>query len=307
MSKAVITENVEDTLLETINVCRKVNLPLRALYLKFGVLASKPQDWQARLFPVLVAALDGLEAMTYSCADGDVFIISRALTQKMVLRVLGDLPKDLVPALEEEGLARLFELPQEAPDLQEIVQQKINEQRHKALSKIEEENQRRLVEHTAMQKKVEVDIVIGAGLISSISSRRMERKRPGVLMIEDDVFSLHLVGNALRTEYDFNVASNARDGLNAYIKYAPDILFLDINLPGLSGLEILKEILSIDPNAFVVMLSGNGNKDNVMGAVTGGAKGFVGKPFTLDKLKDYISKSPHFHQKRQKWETTHAG
>lgn len=306
MSKAVITENVEDTLLETINVCRKVNLPLRALHLRFGVLAARPRDWEERLFPVLAAALDGIEAVTYSCFDHDVFIISRALTQKTVLRVLGDLPKDLVPALEEEGLARLFELPQEGSELQDIIQRKQKEKHERALSKIDAETHRREAERAEMQKNIEMDIVMGSAMVSSIAARRMERKRPGVLMIEDDVFSLHLVGNALRIENEFNVASNARDGIAAYVKNAPDILFLDINLPALSGLEILKEILDIDPDAYIVMLSGNGNKDNVMGAITGGAKGFVSKPFTLDKLKDYIAKSPHIQRKRQKRETLHA-
>ena len=84
-----------------------------------------------------------------------------------------------------------------------------------------------------------------------------------------------------------------------YVNKAPAVRFLDIGLPDIDGHTVLKKVFEIDPDAYVVMFSGNGDKENVMKAVKTGAKGFVGKPFTKDKLYQYIDKSP-FVQTKQK-------
>ncbi|PZQ44776.1 MAG: hypothetical protein DI551_09445 [Micavibrio aeruginosavorus] len=56
---------------------------------------------------------------------------------------------------------------------------------------------------------------------------------------------------------------------------------------------MLIKILSFDQNAFAVMLSGNSNEENIIHAMMLGAKGFVGKPFSKDKLSYYIQKCKH--------------
>ena len=81
-----------------------------------------------------------------------------------------------------------------------------------------------------------------------------------------------------------------------YVTHAPDVLFLDIELPDITGHDVLQKVLEMDPDAFVIMLSGNGNKENIFKAMKTGAKGFVGKPFTKDKLLQYILKCPKAHE-----------
>jgi DNA-binding NtrC family response regulator len=56
----------------------------------------------------------------------------------------------------------------------------------------------------------------------------------------------------------------------------------------MNGHVILQEIVSFDPDAFVVILSGNSFKENIIAALEDGAQGFVTKPFTKDKLLHYI-------------------
>lgn len=85
------------------------------------------------------------------------------------------------------------------------------------------------------------------------------------------------------------------DGKNVvegYKKYNPDILLLDIHLPHKSGPEILREILMIDPDAYIVMFSADNARDQVLDCLKKGAKGFITKPFTKEKLHTYINKCP---------------
>ena len=66
----------------------------------------------------------------------------------------------------------------------------------------------------------------------------------------------------------------------------------------MNGHDILAKILALDSEAFIVMLTGQGSRDNVLRAVEAGAKGFVGKPFTPDKLHSYTQKCPFIRDKQ---------
>ena len=87
---------------------------------------------------------------------------------------------------------------------------------------------------------------------------------------------------------------------------APDAVLLNIGLPDASGLEVLKCIRALDPYAYVVMLTGQASRENVLQATQLGAKGFIGKPFTSEKLLSCIAKSPFVQEKRMH-ALTHGG
>jgi two-component system chemotaxis response regulator CheY len=90
------------------------------------------------------------------------------------------------------------------------------------------------------------------------------------------------------SEYKTFSALDAATGLKSYQQNKPDITFLDISLPDKSGYTILEEILTINPKAFVVMLTASNLKSDVEVAMKKGAKGYVIKPFSRKKLKDII-------------------
>lgn len=129
-------------------------------------------------------------------------------------------------------------------------------------------------------------------LTGSIQERRANRKANEILVVEDDLFSGTLVRNALKGDYVVNVVEDGRRAISEYVKQAPNIMFLDIGLPDVSGHDILQRILQIDPEAYIVMLSGQGDRENVLKAVQAGARGFVGKPFNKEKLLKYIQTCP---------------
>ena len=123
-----------------------------------------------------------------------------------------------------------------------------------------------------------------------IAEARNAREIFRVMLVEDDVFSVALVNNLVRPHHEMVVAENAVEAIRKYEAAAPDIVFLDIGLPNIDGLEVLKEILATDPHAYVVMFSAQGYFDNVRIAVDNGAKGFISKPFSKLTLDNYISR-----------------
>jgi len=125
---------------------------------------------------------------------------------------------------------------------------------------------------------------------ADIQQRRSNRQTPQLMMIEDDAFSRRLVENVLQKKYPLTSLSDAKDAFGSYARIAPDLLFLDINLPDVSGHELLERLLAIDPEAHVIMLSGNADQTNIMEAMRKGAKGFIAKPFTKEKLFQYIDR-----------------
>jgi two-component system chemotaxis response regulator CheY len=134
-------------------------------------------------------------------------------------------------------------------------------------------------------------------LLATIHKRRAEHKIMEIVVVEDDPFSRKLVHSSLNEFYAVSSAADGHNAISNYVFKAPNVMFLDIDLPDISGHEVLKKILEIDPDAYIIMLSGNGDKDNIMKAIQHGAKGFVAKPFTKDKLFTYIEKAPSFKQK----------
>lgn len=79
----------------------------------------------------------------------------------------------------------------------------------------------------------------------------------------------------------------ARDGDEAiamFGEYSPDLVLLDITMPGRSGLEVLEEILRQDEDATVVMCSAMGQETVIQKAIVMGARDFIVKPFKKDEF-----------------------
>lgn len=107
------------------------------------------------------------------------------------------------------------------------------------------------------------------------------------LLIEDQKFSVDLFRAAF-SDHNIRVAETGEEGLKAYLEAKPDIVFLDIGLPDISGLEVLQQIRQFNPKAYVIMLSGMNNAAYVQKAKELGAAGFLSKPYQKDYIDHYI-------------------
>jgi len=113
-----------------------------------------------------------------------------------------------------------------------------------------------------------------------------------VLVADDNTFIRFLVKKWLESDAQVMEISHGKDVLDAFKQHTPDVVFLDIHLPGRNGKDILKDILAFNPNAYVVMLSADSMKENVLFAADNGAKAFITKPFTRETLHRYFTMCP---------------
>lgn len=116
-----------------------------------------------------------------------------------------------------------------------------------------------------------------------------------VLLVEDDRSTRRVVGASLKDHCELIEASDASEGISAYNAFQPDLVFMDIELPDGDGQNLLRWITRNDPGAFVVMFSGHYDTDNVMESIDSGARGFVSKPFDINKMLHFIKVCPKLH------------
>jgi len=109
-----------------------------------------------------------------------------------------------------------------------------------------------------------------------------------VMTVDDSAAILTIIAAYLE-DSEFDVVASERDGRRAVQRFQeikPDIVLLDLIMPGQSGVETLDQILQIDPAACVVMISSLGTEDAIHECLTTGATSFLQKPFTRD---DFIT------------------
>lgn len=113
------------------------------------------------------------------------------------------------------------------------------------------------------------------------------------VLIADDVEELRLLLKKTLETLGFNVISLVEDGdqaLEAIKKLDPDLSFLDIEMPGKSGIDVLTILKASQSKTFPVIISGNSTVDNVKKVIELGAKGFIVKPYSFDKVKQITDK-----------------
>jgi two-component system chemotaxis response regulator CheY len=109
---------------------------------------------------------------------------------------------------------------------------------------------------------------------------------PRVLVVDDDTLMRELLKALLRDE-GFTVAGEAKDGLSALAlvdRVRPDLVCLDVNMPGMSGIDVLKAIKARCESCRIVMISGDASMATVREAVGYGAVGFIVKPFKAGRV-----------------------
>ena len=113
------------------------------------------------------------------------------------------------------------------------------------------------------------------------------------IMIVDDAAFMRMVIKDILTKNGHEVVAEAVDGLDAIEKYSqvnPELVFLDIVMPNMEGIECLKKIMEMDSNAKVVMCSSIGQQSAVTDAIKSGARDFITKPFDAVKVLEVVSK-----------------
>jgi len=293
----MITKDAELIFLKTAKELQIQQPTHRCLFLRFSQLECEKEKWLPYVMHALKEFSYNGTTDAYLCHDDDLFILGRSWSFKRLEEFLSSLSPKLAPAPLSRELASLFEVGVDWLRIRALCTKKIeNIDLLKQKRNTNQQEKLNKISHEDAFKKLDKD------LISSLTMRREMRDDVEIMIVEDDPFSQKLVSNALNEKYSYSMTADGQGAVMNYIAKAPDVLFLDIGLPDIDGHTVLKKIFELDPHAYVVMFSGNGDKENVMKAIQLGAKGFVGKPFTKDKLFQYLKKSPFVIAKDKKTE-----
>ena len=113
------------------------------------------------------------------------------------------------------------------------------------------------------------------------------------VLIADDALFMRIMLKDILTKNGFNIIGEAENGEEVVEKYRelkPDLVLLDILMPFMDGMDATKEILKMNPDAKVVMISALGQNSYLEKALSLGAKGFITKPFSPPGVVEVLEK-----------------
>lgn len=113
-----------------------------------------------------------------------------------------------------------------------------------------------------------------------------------ILVIEDDLDMQRMIGETLGGEgYKVVLAKSGEEGVELVKKSSPELALIDIKLPGMDGIEVLKKIKEMNSNIQVIMITAYGSVELALKSVRNGAHDFIEKPFELDSLVMRVEKA----------------
>lgn len=113
-----------------------------------------------------------------------------------------------------------------------------------------------------------------------------------VLVCDDAIFMRTMISDIL-TQAGFEVVGEAETGVQAVQRYTelkPDLVTMDIVMPDMGGIDAVREIVALDPEARVLMCSAMGQQALVVEAIQAGAKDFVVKPFQPSRVLEAVQR-----------------
>ena len=106
-----------------------------------------------------------------------------------------------------------------------------------------------------------------------------------LLLIDDEPDILRVLSMSLKADgYDVISAANGTEGIAAFEKETPDIVITDIKMPGMDGIEVLKNIKELNADTEVIIITGHGDIENAIEALKHGASDFINKPVRDEAL-----------------------
>ncbi len=226
---------------------------------------------------VLEAQFTALDGALVRGAQGDLVVLFRGLGGAGANRLI----QSVSEAFEghEMPMARTYDIFQDCPLVTEEFQLQ--------LSQLDPSK-----ETTVITGRFETDsegIKHMASVLEETKFGRTYRSPMTVMLVEDDPITARMAGKLLGQDHVLITATNTYEALVNYLLYAPELVFLDINLPDGSGFHVLDQLTACDPDAYIVMFSGNDAIDTILDSHRRGAQGFVVKPFQRDRLKHFIA------------------
>ena len=112
-------------------------------------------------------------------------------------------------------------------------------------------------------------------------------------MIADDAAFMRMLLKGILEKGGYEVVAEAKDGVEAIEKFKelkPQVVTMDITMPDMDGIHAVKEIMAMDPEAKIIMVSAMGQQAMVVDAMKAGVKDFIVKPFQAEQILATLKK-----------------
>lgn len=117
----------------------------------------------------------------------------------------------------------------------------------------------------------------------------MDAPRRRILLVDDEQDILDILHEHFARECDVETAADGMTALSIVRARRPDVIFLDINMPGINGVDVLKSVKELDATIPVLMITANADNALAAEAIKRGAFSYVPKPFDLKYLNHLVA------------------
>ncbi len=112
-----------------------------------------------------------------------------------------------------------------------------------------------------------------------------------ILVVDDQLGVRRLLFETFREDqHEVEMASNGAEAIQLLKNYGPDLILMDMKMPGMNGIETLRQIRASDESVDVIMMTAYGDAQNMEQAKELGILYYMGKPFDLFELRDRVRK-----------------
>ena len=131
-----------------------------------------------------------------------------------------------------------------------------------------------------------------------------QTKKLSAMVVEDEKIVNELLSSTFKNFFS-NVKScfNGQEALDSYAKSAPDIVFVDIIMDGMDGIELSRKIRKINPNQIIIVISASNDIEKISESIEVGVNSFVQKPIDTKKIIELLTGVIAMINKKKKIET----
>ncbi len=131
-----------------------------------------------------------------------------------------------------------------------------------------------------------------------------QTKKLTAMIVEDEKVTNELLSSTFKNFFsDVNSCFNGEEALDAYRKYKPDVVFVDIIMAGMDGIELSRKIREISPNQIIIVISASNDIEKISESIEVGVNSFIQKPIDTKKIIELLTSVISMITKKKKIET----
>lgn len=131
-----------------------------------------------------------------------------------------------------------------------------------------------------------------------------QTKKLTAMVVEDEKVTNELLSTTFKTFFsDVTSCFNGEEALSSYSKNQPDIVFVDIVMPGMDGIELARKIRAINSSQIIIVISASNDIEKISESIEVGVNSFIQKPVDTKKIIELLSGITSLVSKKHKVET----